>query len=113
MEVKIVTPNGQLDEAVREYVGQRLRSGLLRFDPRIPRAKVSFSGLNGPYGSEQQCLLVLSLTPSGEISIERRGAGVRLALGRAVETATRELRRRFEATGESEGGVARGRREGD
>lgn len=97
MNLEIAALNGQLDEGFRQYVEQRLRAGLLRFEPRIVRATVSFLDSSGPYGAEQQCCLALNLVPSGEVSIERRGASVRLALGRAVETATRELRRRFEA----------------
>ena len=97
MNLYIATLNGQLNEGLRQYVEQRLRAGLLRFEHGIARAAVSFSDLSGPYGAEQQCLLVLSLTRSGEVGVERRGASARLALGRAVETAIRELRRRFEA----------------
>lgn len=97
MNLEIATLNGQLNEVFRRYVEQRLRSGLLRFEPRIVRVMVSFLGLAGPYGAKQQCRLALSLAPSGEVCVERRGASARLALGRAVETALRELRRRFEA----------------
>ena len=102
MNLDIATLNGQLNEDLRQYVEQRLRAGLLRFEHGITRAAVSFSDLSGPYGAEQQCFLVLSLTRSGEVSIERRGASVRLALGRAVETAIRELQRRFEAMADSQ-----------
>lgn len=98
MNLEIATLNGRLDERSRQYVEQRLRAGLLWFEPRIVRVTVSFLDLSGPYGAEQQCRLALSLTPSGEVSVERRGASARLALGRVVETATRELRRRFETT---------------
>ncbi|MGB2987896.1 MAG: HPF/RaiA family ribosome-associated protein [Phycisphaerae bacterium] len=97
MNLEIATLNGRLDEAFRQYVEQRVRGGLRRFEPRIVRATVSFLDLSGPFGAEQRCRLALSLAPGGEISVERRAASGRLALGRAVETATRELRRRFDA----------------
>ena len=103
MNLDIETPNGRLSEGLRQYVEQRLRSGLLRFEDRITRATVSFLDVSGPYGAEQRCLLVLRLAPGGEVNIERRGAGIRLALGRAVETAIRELRRRLETPGTSGG----------
>lgn len=106
MNLEIVTSNARPNDDFRRYVEQRLRDGLLRFEHRIARATVSFLDLSGPYGAEQQCLLVLSLTPSGEVSVVRRGASARLAMGRAVETAARELWRRFEAAGESERRVA-------
>jgi hypothetical protein len=96
MNLEIITSNARPNEGFRQYVEQRLRSGLLRFENHIVRATVSFLDLSGPYGAEQQCLFTLSLRPGGEISVERRGASARLALGRAVETVARELRRRFE-----------------
>lgn len=102
MNLKIAMSNGQLDEGLRQYVVQRLRDGLLRFKPRIASATVSFLDLSGPYGAEQQCFLALGLTPTGKISVKRRGASVRLALARAVETSIRELRRRFEPTEKSD-----------
>jgi hypothetical protein len=107
MNVEIATLNGHVDEVFRQYVEQRLRGGLLRFEPRIVRATVSFLDFGGPYGAEQQCSLALSLAPGGEVCVERRAASGRLALGRAVETALRELRRRFDATEEPEQSVAR------
>lgn len=101
MNLEIATSNGQLNEAFFQYVEQRLHSGLSRFENRITRTTVSFSDVSGPYGAEEQCLLALRLTPSGEVSVERRGASARLALARAVETCTRELQRRFEAAEKS------------
>jgi ribosome-associated translation inhibitor RaiA len=106
MNLEIATPNGHLNDGLRQYIEQRLRNGLLRFENQITRATVSFSDTSGPYGAEQRCRLTLSLAPGGEVNIERRGAGIRLALGRVVETATRELRRRFETPGKSEGRTA-------
>ena len=97
MNLEIATLNGQLDDRFRQYVEQRLRAGLFRFEPRIVRVTVSFLDVSGPYGAEQQCGLALSLAPNGEVSVARRAASARLALGRAVETVIRELRRRFEA----------------
>jgi hypothetical protein len=99
MNLNIATLSGQLNDGLRQYVEQRLRAGPLRFEHGIARAAASFSDLSGPYGAEQQCLLVLSLARSGEVSIERRGPRARLALGRVVETAIRKLRRRFKANG--------------
>ena len=101
MKLEIATSNGRLNEALFQYVEQRIRSGLLRFENRITGATVSFSDLSGPYGAEEQCRLVLRLTPSGEVSFERRGASARLALARAVEACTRELRCRFEGAEQS------------
>jgi len=97
---EIVTSSGTPDDGFRQYVEQRLHSGLMRFENRIARATVSFVDLSGPCGAEQQCRLALGLVPGGEVIVERRGASAKLALGRAVETATRELRRRLDATDE-------------
>jgi hypothetical protein len=107
MNAEIATLNGRVDEVFRQYAEQRLRGALLRFEPRIVRAAVSFLDLGGPYGAEQRCRLALSLTPGGEVCVERNGVSGRLALGRAVETVLRELRRRFDATEEPEQSVAR------
>ena len=107
MNLEVATLNGQLDEIFRQYVEQRLRGGLLQFEPRIVSAAVSFLDLGGPYGAEQQCRLALSLALGGEVRVERRGPSGRLALNRAVETALRELRRRFEATEEQGRSAAR------
>ena len=101
MNLEIATSNGQLNEAFAQYVEQQLHSGLSRFENRITGATVSFSDLSGPYGAEEQCLFALRLTPSGEVSVERRGASARLALARAIVTCTRELRRRFAVTEKS------------
>jgi hypothetical protein len=106
MNLEIITPDARTDGGFRHYVEQRLRSGLSRFANHIVRGTVSFLDLSGPYGAEQQCRLVLSLRPCGEVSVERRGAGARLALGRVVETAARELQRRFEVVGPSQRRVA-------
>jgi hypothetical protein len=103
MNLDIATLNGQLNEGLRQYVEQRLRAGLLRFEHGIARAAVSFSDLSGPYGAEQQCRLVLSFASGGEVSVERRAVSARLALGRAVETTCRELRRLLEARGSRNG----------
>jgi len=95
MNLEMAAQNGGIDDVFRWQVEQRLRSGLRLFEPRIVRVMVSFLDLRGPYGAEQQCRLALSLTAGCEICVERRGASGRLALGRAMETALRELRRRF------------------
>lgn len=97
MNLEIVTSNGRVNEDFRQYVEQRFHNGLLRFENRIVRATVSFLDLSGPYGAEQQCRLALSLASGGELSVERRAISARLALGRAVETTCRELRRLLEA----------------
>ncbi len=73
MNLEVATFNGQLDERFRQYVEQRLRAGLLRFQPRIVRAMVLFLDLSGPYGAEQRCRPALSLAPNGEVCVERRG----------------------------------------
>jgi hypothetical protein len=106
MNLEINTSDGQPAEGFRQYVEQRLSKGLSRFENHIARGTASFLDLSGPYGVEQQCLLVLSLRPSGEVSVERRGASARLALGRAAETAARELQRRFEPSERLERRVA-------
>lgn len=54
-------------------------------------------------GAEQQCRFALSLASGGEVSVERRAVSARLALGRAVETTCRELRRLLEAKGNRNG----------
>jgi ribosome-associated translation inhibitor RaiA len=99
MNLEIATSNGRVNEDFRQYVEQRLHNGLLGFENRIARATVSFLDLSGPYGAEQQCRLALSLASGGEVSVERRAVSARLALGRAVETTCRELRRLLEAKG--------------
>jgi ribosome-associated translation inhibitor RaiA len=99
MNLEIATSNGRVNEDFRQYVEQRLHNGLLRFENRIVKATVSFLDLSGPYGAEQQCRLALSLASGGEVGVERRAVSARLALGRAVETTCRELRRLLEAKG--------------
>ncbi|MGD2110947.1 MAG: HPF/RaiA family ribosome-associated protein [Phycisphaerae bacterium] len=99
MNFEIISLHAEPNDAFREYVQQRLHYGLLPFEHRISKATVVFSDLKGPRsGADQHCDITLSLTAGQKIRAEGRAVSERLALGRAAERASRQLRRLVEAT---------------
>jgi putative sigma-54 modulation protein len=99
MKLELRVRNVNLVDALRAYVGRRLRFALDRFDHSITRVTVTVDDLNGPRaGVDKHCQMQVDVVPSGTVRAEEKDADLYAAIDRAVrrlrESVSRQIQRR-------------------
>lgn len=93
MKVLFKTRDPQAAE-LREQVAQKLRFALRRVSPRVPRAEVMLSDVNGPRGGvDKRCQIALQAEGAAPVVVSSVARDWRSALDRALSRAARALLR--------------------
>jgi ribosome hibernation promoting factor len=99
MEIEIRIQGTDLAEAIRRYVGRRIRFALGRFAPRMGRVMVRISDINGVRGGVDQCChMTVQFPPKGQVVVDQVDADLFTAIDRASERIGQALRREVQRT---------------
>ena len=97
MLIDVMDRNVTLDEGTLEWIERRIQFALGRFATRIRRVGVVLCDVNGDRGGmDKQCLLRISLIPSGMIVVEDVETTVEAVTANSIERAARSVARWLE-----------------
>lgn len=97
MRIHVRTKQIELGENLRAHIERRLEFSLGRFSPRILRATVQLTDVNGPRGGEDKvCRIEVRMQPTGTLFVEDRDADLVAAVDRGAERIGRSVARALE-----------------
>jgi putative sigma-54 modulation protein len=97
MRIHVRSKQIKVDENLRAHIERRLEFSLGRFSPRILRATVPLTDVNGPRGGEDKlCRIEVRMQPTGTLFVEERDAALVAAVDRAAERIGRSVGRALE-----------------
>ncbi len=97
MQIHIQAINFRLTNDLRELIERRLEFGLGNRGEHIQRIIVHLSDINGPRGGVDKCCHISVILPHLQnVIIEDTETDIFIAIGRAVDRATRTVSRRLE-----------------
>ena len=98
MRIELQASGLELDPTLRNYVEQRVRRSLGRFQRHVERVRVRLTDVNGPKGGDTdiRCKVRADIKPRGELTITEANADPGRATSRAVDRLRRNLGRRLD-----------------
>lgn len=85
MELRIVSPQFEVTDAIREHVERRVQKALGHFESRIGRVRVGLCDVNGPRrGADMRCRIECDLHSLCRIEAESTDADLYVAVDRAA-----------------------------
>lgn len=97
MRIHVRSKQIKVDENLRAHIERRLEFSLGRFSPRILRATVQLTDVNGPRGGEDKlCRIEVRMQPTGTVFVEDRCADLVAAVDRSAERIGRSVARALE-----------------
>lgn len=107
MKVYVRGKQLDIDETLRCHIERRLEFSLGRFSPRILRATVQLTDVNGPSGGDDKvCRIEVRMRTTGSVFVEDRDADLVAVVDRAAQRIGRSVARAIER---ERGVVRRGR----
>lgn len=92
MRIEVTIRSMESDARLTEYIEQRLRRALARFQDRIRRVDVSLSDRNGPRGGiDKRIAVVVRLRHSGTVVVDTADANSCVAIADAVRRVRRSV----------------------